>query len=211
MYPALMVFIEIRARQYIEPQRGRRQKGEKVGFPRKKYLATLYELYDVTAAEIAERVNDRMQKGTRKTTEKIISVWRSQEDYKEAVKNHGEEFVEKIKPKILTDWAKANKGEEVKLSSMFADKHLWSSDILIPLFNWATTQSPKFARMVLLVFGRDKQVTEYLAGQLPQWLGWCEQELMAPALSAKSKKEMLGILDLARLYISKTARQKEEK
>lgn len=205
--PAALAFIKKKAKAYREPKRGRRTKGERVGFPLKKYIATLRELYSATAAEIAEAVNEQIPKGSRKATEKIISVWRTEEAYKESVKRHGEEFVSSIIiPRILADWEIAIQGSDVDSTAIFADKDLWSWAVRGPLIAWSIGQDPELARAVLINFGTDDMVIDTLADWLDSWIPLMKERLSAKKITRADKVKMMSMLDFVGFYVTKTRR-----
>jgi hypothetical protein len=82
-YALLRKFIDDKTRSYKEPQRTGTPRGEPIGFPRTKYLASLYLLTSLSLKEISEGL---------KISYGVLRKWRTEKGFKDLIAKNTAEF-----------------------------------------------------------------------------------------------------------------------
>ena len=78
-------FLELKARNYVEPKRAGTPKGERVGFSKRKYVASLcLALTNLKLKEQAEKLD---------VTYGLLRKWASEADFRAEIAKHRQDFV----------------------------------------------------------------------------------------------------------------------
>ena len=201
----LMDFImeKIKGIPSADPEREGKRKGDPIGPSRKKALATIFLLRKMPYSEIAELSGAKVSS---------VAIWHGRDDVKEVMDRYAAEFVEKIKPDVLAAVKKAWSGQAPTGNDLpeFSDRHLYSAAIIKALFEWATGHPDiKVSQGVLLMFGSNKAVTEYLAEVLLRKIQRCQTILQGQKLNLTERNDIAGTLLLAQEYLQFTKEERK--
>jgi hypothetical protein len=135
-----------------------------------------------------------------KTKPGVVSVWRTQRTFREAVEQMEDEFVEYLKPRILELVRKAHQPVAKKPSEEFSDAHIYSVSVRKKLLQWGASENdPRLNLAVLLTFGSRDAVFDYLHGSLPDEIT-AAKRLLGKPMTAGGKKRIEDLLDLVEFY-----------
>jgi hypothetical protein len=177
--------IHEKAAAYVEPQRKGTPRGQEVGFPLKKYIATLVELTNIPAKQVAEKLGVSFG---------LLRKWKTERRYWMLVGEHHQELSRRywdyIKDYTNREWATLE--EMIQLSpNDFAATEI-KSFLIEPIFNdsflYNRSMSP-----ALNPFGRqgskltDKECAVVFAGiEILQAVGW-----MAPKNPEREREQAI--------------------
>lgn len=123
----LTIFLRTQIADYREPTRKGTRRGEKVGFPKHKYVASLFMVTSLNQRQIADRLG---------IPHKLLLKWHMEEDYRAAIESHCKKFLQ-----ILKDDIHSKKPGSIEHLSRISDAHFYGDCIIQGLLSHMEEQS----------------------------------------------------------------------
>jgi hypothetical protein len=117
----LVTFVLTRIRNYTEPQRKGTPKGQKIGFSRKKYAASLYELTSMKRKVTAQTLN---------VPYLVLLQWRADPEWLALIEQHRQAFVDQFITHVEALETQGRGLTDEQVAEIYADASLYGAETL---------------------------------------------------------------------------------